>query len=192
MPMNNQVWNWVVVAVALAMYARGAGYHSSTIGAANVAVIKEYLLVSEVIYIWHMAWTKLSVLLMYYRVFHVPHFKRLVVAVACLVFVWVITATFLFIFICVPTQKLWKPELPGHCISEMGVWVANGSSTILSDVVILLLPIPQIWKLNTVRSEKIGLTLVFGLGFLYVFPPFPLPEIFAREPVSNLSASFSH
>lgn len=152
------------------MYAKGAGYHSSTIGPANVAVIKEYLLVTEVIYIWHMAWTKLSVLLMYYRVFHVPEFKKLVAAVGCFVFVWVITATFLFIFICVPTQKLWKPELPGHCISEMGVWVANGSSTILSDVAILLLPIPQIWKLNTGRSEKIGLTLVFGLGFLYVYP----------------------
>ncbi|KAJ6781831.1 hypothetical protein PWT90_08777 [Aphanocladium album] len=169
MIMFSMVWNWVVVAVALAMYAKGAGYHSSTIGPANVAIIKEYLLVTEVIYIWHMAWTKLSVLLMYYRVFHVPQFKRLVVAVGCFVFVWVITATFLFIFICVPTQKLWKPELPGHCISEMGVWVANGSSTILSDVAILLLPIPQIWKLNTGRSEKIGLTLVFGLGFFTVF-----------------------
>lgn len=174
------------------MYAKDAGYHSSTIGPENVAIIKEYLLVTEVIYIWHMVWTKLSVLLMYYRVFHVSHFKKLVIGVGCFVFVWVIAATFLFIFICVPTQKLWKPELPGHFISEMGVWVANGSSTILSDVAILLLPIPQIWKLNTVRSEKIGLTLIFGLGFLYVLPTLPRSSASSAPPYSLLNHAMQY
>lgn len=149
------------------MYAEGAGYHAETIGPVHVARISRLLLVSEVIYIWHMCWTKLSVLLMYYRVFQVaPNFKRLVIAVGGFVVAWAITGTFLFTFICVPTEKLWHPELPGHCMSEMGVWVANASSTIFSDIAILVLPIPQIWKLNTKTSEKIGLTLVFGLGFL--------------------------
>ena len=161
-----QVWNWVVVAIALAMYALGAGYHSDTVGPENVANISRLLLVAEIIYIWHMCWTKLSVLVMYYRIFRIPHFKKLVIAVGTFVIIWAVTATFLFTFICVPPQKLWYPDMPGHCVSEMGVWVANASSTIFSDIAILTLPIPQVWKLHTKRAEKIGLTMVFGLGFL--------------------------
>lgn len=154
------------MAVALVMYAEGVGYHADTVGPVGVANIQRLLLVSEVIYIWHMAWTKLSVLLMYYRIFRLPYFKRFIIPVGTFVVAWAIAGTFLFTFICVPTEKLWHPELPGHCISEMGVWVANASSTIVSDIAILLLPIPQVWKLKTKKSEKIGLTLVFGLGFL--------------------------
>ncbi|KAK2592588.1 hypothetical protein QQS21_009695 [Conoideocrella luteorostrata] len=165
----SMLWNWIVVAIALVMYAYGAGYHAETIGPEAVANISHLLLVAEVIYIWHMCWTKLSVLLMYYRVFHVPAFKRLVIGVGSFVVAWAIAGTFLFTFICVPTQKLWYPDIPGHCVSEMGVWVANASSTIFSDIAILVLPIPQIWKLNTKTSEKIGLTVVFGLGFFTVF-----------------------
>lgn len=156
----------MVVAIALAMYAEGEGYHADTLGPEKVARIARLLLVSEVIYIWHMCWTKLSVLLMYYRIFHFPVFKMLVIGVGSFVVMWAVAATFLFTFICVPTEKLWNPSLPGHCISEMGVWVANASSTIFSDIAILILPIPQVWKLNTRTSEKIGLTFVFGLGFL--------------------------
>lgn len=95
-----------------------------------------------------------------------PHFKKMVIAVGSFVVIWAFAGTFLFTFICVPTEKLWHPELPGHCISEMGVWLANASSTIFSDIAILILPIPQVWKLNTIKAEKIGLTFVFGLGFL--------------------------
>lgn len=105
---------------------------------------------------------------MYYRIFHTPFFKKMVIAVGTYVICWAITITFLFTFICVPVQKLWRPEIPGHCVSELGVWLANASSTIFSDIMILLLPIPQVWKLNLRTPEKVGLTVVFGLGFLYV------------------------
>ncbi len=33
---------------------------------------------------------------------------------------------------------------------------------------ILLLPVPQVWKLQLRLSEKLALTFAFGLGFLYV------------------------
>jgi hypothetical protein len=72
----------------------------------------------------------------------------------------------LFIFICVPVQKLWYPQLPGTCINQVGTWISNAASTIFTDLVILFMPIPEIWKLQLRKTEKIGLTLAFGLGFL--------------------------
>ncbi len=163
------MWNWVVLGIGFAMYIEGVGYHVDSLSQHAVHNISKWLLITEIIYIWNLCWTKLSLLMMYYRIFHLPGFKKQVIAVGAFVVCWAITISFLFTFICKPVEKLWIPELEGKCLNEVGVWLANASSTIFSDIVILLLPIPQIWRLHLKKSEKIGLTVVFGLGFLY-FP----------------------
>lgn len=132
-------------------------------------MMAKWLVVAEVLYAWNLGWTKLSLLLMYYRIFRVPYFKKMAWIVSIFVFSWVICITFLFIFICIPVEKLWYPDIPGRCINQVGTWIANAASTIFTDVVILMLPLPPIWKLQLGRSEKIGLTTAFALGFFVVF-----------------------
>jgi hypothetical protein len=103
---------------------------------------------------------------MYYRIFRFPYFKIWAYIIGTFVILWVICITFLFIFICVPVQKLWYPDLPGRCINQVSTWIANAVSTIATDVAILLLPIPQVWKLQLRISEKIAVLIAFSLGFL--------------------------
>lgn len=131
-------------------------------------MIAKLLVAAEILYVFNLVWTKLSFLLMYYRIFRVPYFKRWAYIIGAFVIIWVITITFVFIFICVPVQKLWYPQLPGRCVNQVGTWIANAASTILTDLAILILPIPQVWKLQLQKSQKIALTFAFGLGFLYV------------------------
>jgi hypothetical protein len=148
------------------MFIEGTGYHASQLPASATVNISRWLLVTEVVYVWNLCWTKLSLLFMYYRIFNFPFFKIRVVVVGSFVIIWAITISFLFIFICVPVDKLWKPDIPGRCIDQLGVWLANCSATIFSDILILCLPMPQIWTLRLKKVEKVGLTLVFSLGFL--------------------------
>lgn len=75
----------------------------------------------------------------------------------------------MFIFICVPVQKLWYPDIPGRCINQVGTWIANALSTIISDLATLILPIPQVWKLQLKTTEKIAITCAFGLGSFVIF-----------------------
>lgn len=142
------------------------GIHADKVQMDNIVMMAKYLVVAEILYAWNLGWTKLSLLLMYYRIFHIPFFKKMTWAVGTFVFAWVICITFLFIFICVPVEKLWYPDLPGHCINQVATWIANAASTIFTDLLILLLPIPQVWKLQLQKAEKIALTFAFGLGFL--------------------------
>ncbi|KAM0454389.1 hypothetical protein ACHAPV_008469 [Trichoderma viride] len=162
-------WYLVVVGFIFAMYDNGMGLHADKVELPRIVMMAKWLLVAEILYAWNLGWTKLSLLLMYYRIFHVPYFKKMAWAVGGFVMAWVVCITFLFIFICVPVQKLWYPDLPGHCINQVGTWIANASSTIFTDLAILILPIPQIWKLQLRTAEKIGLTFAFGLGFFVVF-----------------------
>ncbi|KAI6779238.1 uncharacterized protein J7T54_007765 [Emericellopsis cladophorae] len=162
-------WNLVVVGFIFAMYASGMGLHADLVDPTDIVMMAQWLVVAEILYAFNLGWTKLSLLLMYYRIFRFPYFKRMAWIVGVFVMAWVVCITFLFVFICVPVEKLWYPELPGHCINQVGTWIANAISTIFTDLVILLMPIPQVWRLNLKMREKLGLTAAFGLGSFVVF-----------------------
>jgi hypothetical protein len=155
-----------VVGFIFAMHNAGMGIHADHVPVDQIVLMAKYLVVAEILYIFNLVWSKIAILLMYYRIFHFPYFKKMAYGIGGFVVAWCITCTFLFIFICVPVEKLWYPDLPGHCIDQVGTWIANAASTILTDVVILLLPIPQVWKLQLRKPEKIGVTIAFCLGFL--------------------------
>ncbi|KAF4120644.1 hypothetical protein GMORB2_2647 [Geosmithia morbida] len=165
----SMLWNLVVVGFIFAMHDCGMGLHADLVDPSDLVMMAKWLLVAEILYAWNLGWTKLSLLLMYYRIFRVSYFKKMAWAVGAFVMAWVVCVTFLFIFICVPVQKLWYPELPGRCIDQVGTWISNAASTLFTDLIILCLPIPQIWRLQLSKREKIGLTMAFGLGFFVVF-----------------------
>ncbi|KAI0146298.1 hypothetical protein GGR57DRAFT_506594 [Xylariaceae sp. FL1272] len=163
------LWNFIVVGFIAGMIQHGMGLHIELAGIDNAILIAKFLVVAEILYVFNLVFTKLSILFMYYRIFRFDYIKRASYAIATFVILWVITITFLFIFICVPVEKLWYPQLEGHCINQVGTWIANAASTILSDLAILLLPLPQIWKLQLKTGTKVAVSLAFGLGFFVVF-----------------------
>jgi hypothetical protein len=54
----------------------------------------------------------------------------------------------------------------GHCINLMAFWFSNASFNILSDIAIIILPIPVLKDLNLPKKQKYGLILVFIMGGL--------------------------
>jgi hypothetical protein len=99
-------WNLVVVAFIFAMHASGMGIHADLLDPADIVWMAKWLVVAEILYAFNLGWTKISILLMYYRIFHLPYFKKMAWAVGAFVMVWVVTITFLFVFICVPVEKM--------------------------------------------------------------------------------------
>ena len=146
------------------MRANGLGLHADVLDPEHNELILRWIIIAEILYAWSLAWTKLSVLLLYYRVFHVDGFRKQALIVGGAVLAWTVCITFLFIFTCVPVEKFWHSEIEGRCISQVGTYVSNGVSTIITDVIILLMPAPQIWRLQMRRLVKIGLCASFGLG----------------------------
>lgn len=162
-------WNIVVVGFIYGMVNYGMGLHADLVPTNHLIMIAKYLVVAEVLYVWNLVWTKLSLLYLYYRIFDLRSVKLAAYVISAFVIAWVITITFVFIFICVPVEKLWYPQLPGHCINQVGTWASNAASTILTDLAILALPLPQVWKLQLSKFQKVTLTIAFGLGFFVVF-----------------------
>lgn len=149
------------------MYSQGLGLPINAVSLANIRTVARLLLGAEIIYTWNLCFTKLAVLMMYYRVFHLSTKSPVCLyMIGAFVVTWSITSSFLFIFICWPVQKLWVPELPGHCVNLDAMWTCNSSATILTDVLVIVFPIPHLVNMGLKRSEKVALGFLFMIGFL--------------------------
>ena len=62
--------------------------------------------------------------------------------------------------------KIWNEEVEGKCGKPWTAYIAVGVFTVLTDFLVILLPIPKIWTLQMPRRNKIVLTVLIGFGFM--------------------------
>lgn len=118
--------------------------------------------------------TKLSILLMYLRLF-IPNRTGTTYHLTQFV-LWSQLAFYFAIFIvttcqCIPRRKIWEPFSPGRCVRADTVLAVTAIFNVFSDFSILLLPIGSIWRLQMPRSRKLAISAVFATGAVQVFPP---------------------
>jgi len=115
--------------------------------------------------------TKLSLFLLYLRVF-APSRKGSTYRIIHL-FIWFNVAFylanfFLKIFQCIPRSRIWDPDTPGHCININIPILVTAAINVLSDIMMLVLPIVCVWRLQMTTRRKIGISAIFAAGVLYV------------------------
>ncbi|KAL6401698.1 hypothetical protein AUP68_15576 [Ilyonectria robusta] len=71
---------------------------------------------------------------------------------------------FAVIFGCRPIQKHWTVGMEGTCINRPALYIATVGLGILSDLVLLVLPMPMILRLQMPSRQKAGLVLLFTIG----------------------------
>ena len=120
----------------------------------------------EMIYIMAIAFTKYSVLLFYRRLFPSKSVLRTLQVVALVVLAWQIVIIAGYIWECRPVQKAWDTMVPGTCIDLKKLWLGNAIPNSLTDIVIIIIPLPLIWKLHLPRSQRLLLCGVFLTGAL--------------------------
>ena len=88
---------------------------------------------------------------------------------AIIVSCWWIAFFFPAVFQCHPVDAIWSVEMyANQCFNQYAWSIAHGTTNILTDIVILGLPLPLIWKLQIRRKRKVGLLGIFLLGSLYI------------------------
>jgi hypothetical protein len=70
------------------------------------------------------------------------------------------------VFGCKPIQAFWTLKHPFKCLNQFTVWFFNGGMNILTDLSIIVLPMPVIRKLNLPRRQKQALIGIFAIGGL--------------------------
>lgn len=117
--------------------------------------------------VWVLAATfpKLAVLKLYMKLFAIKREARIICYATGVVLIGNCIGTIVAgLCICMPLRYLWDQSIPGHCIqiNQYYRWVRLPN--VLSDLVILALPVPHILRLQTTRKMKLGLLITFLLG----------------------------
>ncbi|KAL4779376.1 hypothetical protein BJX76DRAFT_361841 [Aspergillus varians] len=109
--------------------------------------------------------TKISMLLLYKRLF--PPKKYQIALTALLVLV-VCTGLYMFfgtLLLCIPVHAFWEPDRVEHtCVSREVVWYLNAALQITGDLIVVILPMPQLLKLHIPFRQKMCLMVIFALG----------------------------
>lgn len=117
-------------------------------------------------YITSLSFTKISILLLYRRIFPNRKFHAIILAVGTFVTVFTISNVLFIIFRCNPIKAGFEPFTKAKCIVGGTSILAVAIITTATDFVILLLPLPLVWKLQLPNTRKFQLTLIFLLGIL--------------------------
>ena len=97
-------------------------------------------------------------------------FKRILVALGGFIVAYSLAQVFFDIFQCVPISSAWNRSETGKCVPYGALVLAMGIVNIVTDVIILILPMPLLWRLKVSNPRKWMLTIMFSLGGLFVKP----------------------
>lgn len=110
---------------------------------------------------------KIALLISYLRLLQGTDHKAYRIAVwvtIALIFLAHVGCALSLVFACSPVEKSWKPWVAGTCLQPGPSFTGYAVVTIVSDVVVAILPIPVLIKLNIRMEKKIGLIAIFMLG----------------------------
>ncbi|KAJ5477410.1 hypothetical protein N7539_007554 [Penicillium diatomitis] len=150
----------------------GIGYdHVTAIAAVyGLAPITKLLtLVIPLQFLWvlSLSCTKVSILLLYLRIFPVTWVVWASRATMLVIILWAIATILAGSLICRPFAFNWDQTIPGgHCGNQVQSFTATGVINLITDVFVLIIPMPLLYKLQMATYKKATLIIVFGLGFV--------------------------
>ncbi|KAK8052451.1 hypothetical protein PG993_003836 [Apiospora rasikravindrae] len=110
---------------------------------------------------------KISILLLYRKLFPTPLIHWASLATSCLIAAWAIATIMAGCLICQPISKNWDLTMTdGHCGDQVLSFTITGVINLITDVMVLVLPLPNLYKLQVPIQQRVVLVGVFSLGFL--------------------------
>lgn len=106
-------------------------------------------------------------LALYKRIFSRGPMVTLANAVAAVVFLWGYGVCLVAAFTCIPFRKMWDPTIPGGCINLAHFYYGLQIPNIVTDAVIIAMPMKMVANLHISKIRKTVLSGIFALGILY-------------------------
>ncbi|KAL7788706.1 hypothetical protein V8C37DRAFT_418302 [Trichoderma ceciliae] len=132
------------------------------------------LFIAELGYFVTIACVKWSILAFYWRSFKIRSSVKIpIYALAVIVLLWAIAVILVTIFQCQPTNAWWNRFKPTHplqpdqykcTVDSVKFFYGNAIPTIVTDVLMLALPLPYVTKLQLPKGQKFALASIFLVG----------------------------
>ncbi|KAL2860649.1 hypothetical protein BJX68DRAFT_90142 [Aspergillus pseudodeflectus] len=145
------------------------GRHHGDVPVSDVVEYQKSFIAIQLIYFTNAVLTKSSLLLLYQRIFGIVRSFRIALAISWFLIIgYFIACAIASIAGCLPVSYVWTryktPPGPGSCFNEVAFFRWNGIANMLLDILMLILPLPMVWRMRMSRRRRLLLTGIFGMG----------------------------
>ncbi|MCJ1421896.1 hypothetical protein MMC32_008263 [Xylographa parallela] len=160
-----------VIAVAYAFLTLSAVVNGG-VGRHLAEVLPVFQTLSKITLALALVWTlantavKISVLHLYITIFQTRSFRYAAYFAMFLTAGYAITNCLQLLLICRPIAYNWDKTINGTCSSEAVPFLASACINMGIDVIIVVLPMPMLWRLQMPTQRKVALSVIFGMGAL--------------------------
>ena len=156
---------WVLCILTTIATENALGEHIGSISPGSEIMFRQISFAIKPIWMTSMLLTKVSILLLYTRIFGSLRYFRIVAQMMGAFLVLWSSSTVVFVCLqCRPIQLIWDQSILGSCASSIVFHLVSSIPDAVTDIGILVLPLPAIWRLHTTVSQKMILTGIFFLG----------------------------
>ncbi|KAI1827431.1 hypothetical protein F4861DRAFT_535994 [Xylaria intraflava] len=199
-----QINDWLIVVATVLMTARysielvlvlkcGLGLPMDDVvrvgGSGVIVLFLKLLYALDLLWVTVVASVKMSILHFYSVIFRQRIFLRFVYAAMVIMVAFYIGAFLGTALVCIPPQKKWYPDTPGYCGSEITLYFAIVITDMLTDLIIIILPLPILWGLQLPLSKRLALSFIFGIGFGIVTITSVRIKFFLSLDMSNITGT---
>ncbi|KAG9231786.1 hypothetical protein BJ875DRAFT_105796 [Amylocarpus encephaloides] len=148
------------------------GQHLYYLTTREVMIALKYFYITEIFFLLSIMLIKVSILLFFIRIFPGGNHRKMIWGLMALLLITHMTSVCTAIFQCVPFRGNWENWMykspPVKCINVYAAILASAGSSLALDILILVFPIPILWKLKLAWNKKIQLLLIFSVGIFVV------------------------
>lgn len=111
----------------------------------------------------------------YRRIFALGHngvFNTASWVLIIIIICWTLSFFWATVFLCDTNfSHLWTNlENQAKCTNTVAEMEGLAVSDVITDGLVLLIPLPSVWRLQMKTKQKVAVTAIFLVGALYVFP----------------------
>ncbi|KAI1469157.1 uncharacterized protein F4812DRAFT_470254 [Daldinia caldariorum] len=155
---------YIAFSIALGMITKyGGGRH--IILATDTRSLRIWKIIAEVTYTISLGFIKFGILRLYGTIFPSKRFRIFLWIFAICLIAFDLACIMVSVFECIPVQYYWDMSIKGgHCLDYGLYTLLAGMLNIITDLIILLAPIPQVLHLHISKHKKMLLIFTFAMG----------------------------
>ncbi|OJI98652.1 hypothetical protein ASPVEDRAFT_80288 [Aspergillus versicolor CBS 583.65] len=160
---------FAILSLAVTFY--GIGYHMDTVPPAKLATMQYIVYISLCAYLWVALAVKSSLTVFIMRIFPTKAIRLIGIGTIIFMVLMTISGELPLILQCRPVKAAYAPPANGDykCFTAktlMNIQLYQAILMFLVDVVIIVMPMPTIWKLQMPVQRRLVIMGLFALGFV--------------------------
>jgi hypothetical protein len=161
------------ISISAVVHGGLAYRHASDIvaqfGSGPVVLLLKLVIALRFLWVLSLGFSKTSMLLLYAKVFNAERYVEISAGITIAINLLWVTGTILAgCLICRPVSTNWKPVPGGHCGDQVLSFIIIETINLATNALIIVLPLPTLFKLRMGIPMKLVLVAIFSLGFMYV------------------------